>query len=90
MARVRELAKGRNVVGSLRTRVAVGRTLPEARNGAGRGDPENRRPCRNGRRAAACLRRGRLEHLVAHFGDNTADSIIADMRRFAEEALPAL
>ena len=30
------------------------------------------------------------DHLVAVFGDNTADSILADMRAFAEQVRPAL
>ena len=90
MARVRELAKGRNVVGSLRTRVAVGRTLPEARTAQGAVIQKIDGPAETVVERLRAYGEAGLEHLVAHFGDNTADSIIADMRRFAEEALPAL
>lgn len=90
MARVRELADGRSIIGSLRTRIAVGRSIPEARTAQGAvmhtmaGDPEQIVARIKEYEAAG------LDHLVAAFGDNTADSILADMRRFAEEVRPAL
>jgi probable F420-dependent oxidoreductase len=90
MARIRELAGGRGITGSLRIRTAVGRSLPEARSAQGAvqhtlaGEPEQ-----IAGRIMAYADAG-LEHLVAHFGDNTTDSILADMRRFAEEVRPAL
>jgi probable F420-dependent oxidoreductase len=88
MTRVREMANGRAVTGSLRTRVAVGRTLPEARTAQGAiiqsvdGAPEQ---------VAERLRAyGEAGLDAAHFGDNTAGSLLADMRRFAEEVRPLL
>lgn len=90
MSRVRALARGREVVGSLRTRVAVGRTLPEARTAQGAVIQKI-----DGEAEAVAARikeygEAGLEHLAAHFGDNTAASMIADMRRFAQEVRPAL
>ena len=90
MARIRELAGGRTITGSLRTRVAVGRVLPESKNAQGMvmatlsGEPEQVVAGIKAYEAAG------LDHLVAQFGDNTRDSILADMRRFAEEVRPAL
>jgi alkanesulfonate monooxygenase SsuD/methylene tetrahydromethanopterin reductase-like flavin-dependent oxidoreductase (luciferase family) len=90
MARVRELAKGRDVVGSLRTRVAVGRTLPEARTAQGAVIQKIDGSADEVVQRLRAYGEAGLDHLVAHFGDNTADSIMADMRRFAEEVRPAL
>jgi alkanesulfonate monooxygenase SsuD/methylene tetrahydromethanopterin reductase-like flavin-dependent oxidoreductase (luciferase family) len=84
------MADGRTVVGSLRTRIAVGRVLPEAKTAAGAimhtlsGEPEQ---IALGIKAYADAG---LDHLVAHFGDNSRDSILTDMRRFAEEVRPHL
>ena len=90
LARVRELAGGRRVIGSLRTRVTPGRQLPESRTASGQvltvfdGAPEQIVE------KIRAFQTAGLEYLVAHFGDNTRDSILADMRRFAEEIRPAL
>ena len=90
MSRIRDLAGRRRVVGTLRARVAPGRELPEQKTANGQvmtvfdGAPERIVERITAYRAAG------LEHLVAHFGDNTRDSILADMRRFAEEIRPAL
>ena len=78
------------MVGSLRRRVAVGRTLPEARTAQGAVIQKIDGPAETVVERLRAYGEAGLEHLVAHFGDNTADSIIADMRRFAEEVLPAL
>ena len=90
METIRGLANGRPIVGSLRTRVAPGRTLPEVKTANGAvmnvfdGSPEQIAEQVRQFQAAG------LDHLVAHFGDNTRDTILADMRRFAEEVRPSL
>ncbi len=90
LAHIRELAGDRSVAGSLRTRVTPDRTLPETRTANGQvltvfdGDPEHIVD------QIKAFQTVGLEHLVAHFGDNTGESILADMRRFAQEIRPAL
>jgi probable F420-dependent oxidoreductase len=89
MRRIRELAKGRRVIGTLRIRVAVGRTLPEQRNASGQplaalsGSPDELIERLEAYRVAG------VEELALHFGDtNDRASLLADMRRFADEVRP--
>jgi probable F420-dependent oxidoreductase len=90
MQQVRELAGERKVEGTLRIRTVVGRRLPEQRGANGQvqgtlgGAPDEiAREIRGYERAG-------LSHLVAHFGENTPESYLDDMRRFAREVRPAL
>ena len=83
-------ANGREVIGTLRARVTPGRVLPETKTASGQvmtvvdGDPEKIVT------TIMAYQEAGLDHLVAHFGDNTRQSILSDMRRFAEEIRPAL
>jgi probable F420-dependent oxidoreductase len=86
MQRIRELAHGRSIEGTVRLRTAVGRVLPAARGGDGRpqatlsGSPDQ---------VLARIeeyREGGLNHLVAHFQEDDRAATIEQMRRFAELA----
>ena len=90
MDAIRAQADGRRVIGTLRTRVAPGRTLPEMKTANGQVMAVLDGSAEQITRRLETFRSAGLEHLVAHFGDNTRESILADMRRFAEEVRPAL
>lgn len=88
MAKIRELAGGRSVTGSVRLRAAVGRALPEQRNAQGRtqaslvGTPQEIVD-----RVQAYAAAGASE-LDLYFGADDLAAILTDMRRFADEVRP--
>jgi probable F420-dependent oxidoreductase len=90
MAAIRSMANGRVITGSLRIRVVQGRDVPNevSRTGTVRavlsGSPD--------RIVSQLLayREAGLDHLVADFSDNTLESILEGMQRFAEDIRPRL
>jgi probable F420-dependent oxidoreductase len=85
MQTIHELARERDVVGSVRLRTAVGRSLPEQRNARGGIQAQlsgSREEVVD--RIQAYAAAGARE-LVAHFGADDLESNLADMRRFAEQ-----
>jgi probable F420-dependent oxidoreductase len=87
MNTIEALAGGRHVVGSVRLRACVGRSLPDQRNARGgvqahlSGSSEE-----VVERVQAYAAAGASE-LVLYFGADDLDSNLADMRRFAEDVL---
>jgi probable F420-dependent oxidoreductase len=90
MAAIKAQAGGRNIEGTIRLRVAVGRECPETRRATGEivstvgGSPEQVAETLNAYQAVG------VDHLVAVFGDNTRESFLADMRAFADKVRPRL
>lgn len=90
MQRVRELAGGRAIEGSLRIRTGFDRALPERRGGDGRVHSTLDGPAEEILARLRAYEAAGLSYLVAHFGDeNDRDSFLRDMRRFAAEVRPA-
>ncbi len=85
MRRVRELAGDRKVEGTLRIRTAVGRRLPEQRAASGQIQGTLGGSVNEIVQTLGSYERAGLSHLVAHFGENTRESYLEDMRRFARE-----
>lgn len=88
MRRIRELANGRQVDGSLRLRTAVGRSLPEQRGANGQVQANLSGSPKEIADTISVYRDAGVSHLMLHFGDNDRDSFLQDMRRFASEVRP--
>jgi probable F420-dependent oxidoreductase len=90
METIRSLANGRNVTGSLRIRIVMGREVPNdvSRTGSVRavvsGSTDRIVEQLEVYQAAG------LDHLVADFSDNSFDSILDGMRQFADTVRPRL
>jgi len=85
MQTIRELAGERKVVGSVRLRTAVGRTLPEQRNARGGVQARlsgSREEVVEGIQAYA---RAGASELLLYFGADDLDTNLADMRLFADQ-----
>ena len=85
MSTIRALAGSRQVLGSVRLRTAVGRTLPEQRSASGGSQTQlsgSREEIVD--RIQAYAAAGASE-LVLYFGADDLEANLADMRRFAEE-----
>jgi probable F420-dependent oxidoreductase len=86
---LREMANGRDVVGSLRISTAVGRTLPEVRGASGQ---IMATLCDSREQVIDRIREyeaGGLTYLVTQFGTDSREVYLEDMRRFADEVRPA-
>ncbi|MFN0072374.1 MAG: TIGR03619 family F420-dependent LLM class oxidoreductase, partial [Chloroflexota bacterium] len=90
MSTVRSLAQGRAVGGSLRIRVVIGKDVPDdvGRQGAVRAVLSGS-TVQIIEKLMAYQAAG-MDHLVADFSENTLDSILDGMRRFAGEIRPHL
>jgi probable F420-dependent oxidoreductase len=89
MRQIREMANGRDVVGSLRISSAVGRTLPEARGASGQ---VMATLCGSREQVIDRIREyaaGGMSYLVTQFGTASREVFLEDMRRFAHEVRPA-
>ena len=85
MSTIRALAGSRQVLGSVRLRTAVGRTLPEQRSASGGSQTQlsgSREEIVD--RIQAYAAAGASE-LVLYFGADDLEANLADMRRFSEE-----
>jgi probable F420-dependent oxidoreductase len=88
MSTIRSLAGARQVLGSVRLRTAVGRTLPEQRSASGGSQAQlsgSREEIVTSIQAYAAA--GASE-LVLYFGADDLGANLADMRRFADEIRP--
>jgi len=89
MRQIREMANGRQVIGSLRISTAVGRALPETRGASG----QVMATLRGSREQVIDRIReyeaGGMTYLVTQFGTDSREVFLEDMRRFADEVRPA-
>jgi hypothetical protein len=90
METIQSMAGGRSITGSLRIRVVQGREVPNdvSRTGSVRAVLSGS----SDRIVSQLLayQEAGLDHLVADFSDNTLDSILDGMRRFAQDVRPRL
>jgi probable F420-dependent oxidoreductase len=90
MQRIRELANGRQVEGTLRIRVAIDAALPEVRGADG-----GLQPTISGRLDEVARRVSEYEaagvsHMVVQFRTESLETYLEDLRRFAAEVRPAV
>jgi probable F420-dependent oxidoreductase len=88
MRRVRELAQGRPMTGSLRIRVTFDRTLPSRTSGSGYRSAHLDGSADEIAEKLRAYQQAGVDTLVAHFGVDDLSSFVEDMRRFASEIRP--